>query len=55
MLFRSRENAKAFLADNLDLMVEISDKIRKEVGIDDAPEGDVEIDVTDEESIDAAS
>jgi len=54
-LGQGRENAKTFLADNLDLMVEISDKIRKEVGIDDAPEGDVEIDVTDEESIDAAS
>ena len=25
---------KAFLADNLDLMVEISEKIRKEVGVD---------------------
>ncbi|HEX5587410.1 MAG TPA: recombinase RecA [Acidimicrobiia bacterium] len=53
-LGQGRENAKTFLADNLDLMVEISDKIRKEVGIDDAPEGDVEIDVTDE-SVDAAS
>ncbi|MET0629115.1 MAG: recombinase RecA, partial [Acidimicrobiia bacterium] len=52
-LGQGRENAKNFLADNLDLMVEISDKIRKEVGIDDAPEGEIEIDVTDEETVDA--
>jgi len=45
-LGQGRENAKQFLAENLDMMVEISDKIRKEVGIDDVPEGEVEIDVT---------
>jgi len=33
-LGQGRENVKAFLADNLDLMVEISEKIRKEVGVD---------------------
>ena len=38
-LGQGRENAKQFLAENLDLMVEISEKIRKEVGIDDAPRG----------------
>ena len=48
-LGQGRENAKAFLADNLELMVEISDKIRREVGIEDAPEGEVEIDVTVED------
>jgi recombination protein RecA len=52
-LGQGRENAKAFLADNLDLMVEISDKIRTAVGITDAPEGEIEIDVTDDESVDA--
>ena len=48
-LGQGRENAKAFLADNLDLMVEISDKLRREVGIEDVPEGEVEIDVTAED------
>jgi recombination protein RecA len=52
-LGQGRENAKNFLRENLDLMVEISDKIRQAVGIEDAPEGDVEIDVTsaDDESV----
>jgi recombination protein RecA len=51
-LGQGRENAKQFLAENVDLMVEISEKIRREVGIE--PTGtDVEIDVTDEvESLD---
>jgi recombination protein RecA len=51
-LGQGRENAKQFLAENIDLMVEISEKIRREVGIE--PTGtDVEIDVTDEaESLD---
>ena len=44
-LGQGRENAKQFLAENLDMMVEISEKIRKEVGIDDVPEGELEIDV----------
>jgi recombination protein RecA len=52
-LGQGRENAKQFLAENVDLMVEISEKIRREVGIEPAgTEG--EIDVTDEaESLDA--
>jgi recombination protein RecA len=54
-LGQGRENAKQFLADNLDLMVEISDKIRKEVGIDDAPEGEVEIDVTADDAVEVDS
>ena len=33
-LGQGRENAKTFLAENLDMMVEISEKIRQEVGID---------------------
>src|SRR5438067_2393180 len=51
-LGQGRENAKQFLAENLDMMVEISEKIRKEVGID-ADGDDGEIDVTDNaESLD---
>jgi recombination protein RecA len=45
-LGQGRENAKQFLAENLDLMVEISEKIRREVGIE--PTGtESEIDVTE--------
>ncbi len=51
-LGQGRENAKQFLSENLDLMVEISEKIRREVGIDDVPEGgDTEIDVTADEAL----
>ncbi len=42
-LGQGRENAKQFLADNLDMMVEISEKIRALVGIDDASDGDGEV------------
>ncbi|HTL86567.1 MAG TPA: recombinase RecA [Acidimicrobiia bacterium] len=35
-LGQGRENVKAFLAENVDLMVEISEKIRTEVGINEA-------------------
>jgi recombination protein RecA len=46
-LGQGRENAKTFLSENIDMMLEISEKIRQEVGID---EVDVaEIDVTGEE------
>ncbi len=45
-LGQGRENAKAFLADNLDIMVEISEKIRQVVGVG---EPDVDIDVTAED------
>ena len=34
-LGQGRENAKTFLSENLDMMLEISEKIRQEVGIDD--------------------
>jgi recombination protein RecA len=45
-LGQGRENAKTFLSENVDMMVEISERIRQEVGID--PDGDpeAEIDVT---------
>ena len=33
-LGQGRENVKTFLSENLDMMVEISEKIRQEVGID---------------------
>jgi recombination protein RecA len=42
-LGQGRENAKQFLADNLDMMVEISEKIRALVGIDDASDDDGEV------------
>jgi recombination protein RecA len=47
-LGQGRENAKQFLAENIEIMVEISEKVRKEVGIDPAT-GDAEIDATAEE------
>src|SRR5690349_22916697 len=53
-LGQGRENAKQFLSENVELMVEISEKIRREVGIDDVPEGNVDLTEADEpESIDA--
>jgi recombination protein RecA len=53
-LGQGRENAKQFLADNLDMMLEISEKVRKEVGIDPAT-GDPEIDATGDPEIDATA
>ena len=49
-LGQGRENAKTFLAENLDMMVEISEKIRQEVGIE--PVEVAEIDVTEDEPVD---
>ena len=47
-LGQGRENAKTFLSENVDLMVEISETIRQEVGIE--PDGaDAEIDLGAEE------
>ncbi|MEX2100397.1 MAG: intein-containing recombinase RecA [Acidimicrobiia bacterium] len=50
-LGQGRENAKTFLSENIDLMLEISEKVRQEVGIEpaDVTEGDGEIDITAEE------
>ena len=39
-LGQGRENAKKFLAENLEIMVEISERIRTEVGIGDVDEAD---------------
>jgi recombination protein RecA len=51
-LGQGRENAKTFLAENVDMMVEISEKIRQEVGIE--PVDESEIDVTaDDLEVDA--
>jgi recombination protein RecA len=49
-LGQGRENAKTFLSENVDMMVEISEKIRQEVGID-ADESELDI-TADEESVD---
>ena len=55
-LGQGRENAKTFLSENLDMMLEISEKIRQEVGIDEVDVSDVsEIDITDEEPVDIES
>jgi recombination protein RecA len=43
-LGQGRENAKNFLSENLDLMVEISEKIRQAVGIKDVEEGEIVLD-----------
>jgi recombination protein RecA len=43
-LGQGRENAKTFLSENIDMMLEISEKIRQEVGIE--PADETEIDVT---------
>src|SRR5690349_18989178 len=47
-LGQGRENAKNFLAENLDMMVEISEKIRQEVGIEPV-DVDAEINLADDE------
>ena len=46
-LGQGRENAKNFLSENLDMMVEISEKVRVASGIDDEPG----FDITDDEPI----
>jgi recombination protein RecA len=44
-LGQGRENVKSFLTENLDLMVEISEKVRAQVGVDDTGE-DEPVDLT---------
>src|SRR5258708_9083913 len=39
-LGQGRENAKTFLSENVDMMVEISEKIRQQVGVDPGAEAD---------------
>ena len=47
-LGQGRENSKQFLTENLELMVEISEKIRQASGIDDEPEAAVDLTAEDE-------
>ena len=49
-LGQGRENVKNFLSENLDLMVEISEKVRIASGVDQAAE--VAVDLADEEEVD---
>jgi recombination protein RecA len=51
-LGQGRENSKQFLTENLELMVEISEKIRQASGIDDEPEAAVDLTAEDEETED---
>ncbi|HET7653479.1 MAG TPA: recombinase RecA [Acidimicrobiales bacterium] len=51
-LGQGRENAKNFLADNLDMMVEISEKIRQAVGIGAADEAAVDLVDESEDALD---
>jgi recombination protein RecA len=48
-LGQGRENAKNFLSENLDMMMEISEKIRQEVGIDEVDPDLAELDITGDE------
>ena len=55
-LGQGRENAKTFLSENVDMMVEISEKIRQQVGIEPGAadldaEIDIEIDVTADDAV----
>src|SRR5690554_5378561 len=50
-LGQGRENAKAFLHDNPEIMVEIAERIRQQVGID--PSAEDELDVEDDIDLDA--
>src|SRR5947209_11595433 len=40
-LGQGRENAKTFLSENLELMIEVSERVRQQVGIGDTPDIDV--------------
>jgi recombination protein RecA len=55
-LGQGRENAKDFLIQNPEVMVEVSERIRQEVGLGDALDGEddpIDLTVTDDESEDA--
>ncbi len=54
-LGQGRENAKTFLAENIDMMLEISEKIRQEVGIEPVEVADIDITDDEEESVDIES
>jgi recombination protein RecA len=50
-LGQGRENAKAFLATNLELMIEISEKVRQQVGIGEGSDVALGVDPKDDEPI----
>jgi recombination protein RecA len=52
-LGQGRENVKTFLSENVDLMVEISEKIKAEVGIVEVEPGEVDLTAAESEDIDA--
>jgi recombination protein RecA len=59
-LGQGRENAKTFLAENIDLMLEISEKVRQAVGIDpsavvDDELGEIDLTIADPESLEVES
>ena len=43
-LGQGRENAKTFLTDNPEIMMEISDRVRREAGVDEDPDAEPEVD-----------
>jgi recombination protein RecA len=47
-LGQGRENSKQYLTENVELMMEISEKIRVAAGIDGDPDADAEVDLTDD-------
>src|SRR5215213_8603921 len=53
-LGQGRENAKTFLSENLDMMLEISERIRQEVGIEPVEESELDADIVlaDEAAVD---
>jgi recombination protein RecA len=54
-LGQGRENAKNFLSENVDMMFEISDRIRQQVGIDESEgEAEAEVDLTDADALEDA-
>ena len=46
-LGQGRENAKSFLIDNPEIMMEISDRVRREAGVDDDPDAELELGMDD--------
>jgi recombination protein RecA len=48
-LGQGRENAKTFLSENIDMMLEISERIRQEVGIEPVDESELDITADDED------
>ena len=55
-LGQGRENSKQYLSENVELMMEISEKIRKASGLDQEPEDAVDLTADDAETkVDAES